>query len=989
MTETAKSDRGVGSRNRFTESVCSTLYSTPEHSQAPVDTGQAIAHLEAVGFKPGDTVWMRLWLPKHTPIELAKRLKLAYQDKQGASWRLSVINGFLSLEEGQKATFTQVFGDKGKKLYPNAWQQLQSWNRQGFGVGFIPNRGGKKDVEITECWCLFYEVDDRSFEEQMDALRSLETELGQQATFVLKTRKSLHCWFRLNEKVDPKTWRIYQQRLAQYQQSDSSLHDPSQVMRLAGFWHQSVDSESTNLWKGLQEATLPEGYTDVTESSVLANIWDSVAVYVVQNTGNVFALDTFDCILPLIDIESGNMRYKEFERSFPFPHSEAIPLEICLSRKNREALDRGHNEGNRNQLGFALACDLLGVADYLIQEGQPFLGNPHTLFLAYCDRCNPPLPETERASIWQSAEKEVRNAALDPQCLRKCIIGYVWRQMKGKRPSPESSDSANGELEAESDKKPTIAQLLLEIAETATYFHTPDRKVYADVLVNGIRKTFPMRQKSFKQWLQYELFKQHQKTAGSEALSQVLGVIEAKANFEGEERETYLRIAEHKGKVYLDLGTEDWTAIEITSTGWQVVSDYPVRFRRPDTLLPLPIPEAGGNLTELRQLLNLDQDIWILTVSWLLFSFYPKYPHPILILHGEQGSGKSYTARVLKALIDPGKAPLILNIADLRNLAIAAENRLVLAYDNLSGLGVQQSDALCRISTGGGFSTRSLFENDEETVFEFIRPQILTGIDSLASRGDLLERSLMVKLPTIPEEQRATEAKLEAELTRLQGRILGALLTALSQTLKNLPQTNPSRLPRMADFARFAIAAETALDLPVGSFLQVYLGNRQEAQETALEASPVAIAIQRFMESRQQWQGTATNLLEELEKLVDEKTLTSKAWAGDSRKLGKALTRLAPDLRGIGIEVTTSRNNSSRVVRLERAAKLTSQMSLMSRFNRAGDSNSDIGGDQNVTQEAATVTGDKTNSEHSSGSSINVTPNVTPRNALACIIHDH
>lgn len=164
-----------------------------------------------------------------------------------------------------------------------------------------------------------------------------------------------------------------------------------------------------------------------------------------------------------------------------------------------------------------------------------------------------------------------------------------------------------------------------------------------------------------------------------------------------------------------------------------------------------------------------------------------------------------------------------------------------------------------------------------------------------------------------------------------------ALLTALSQTLKPLPQINPERLPRMADFARFAIAAETALDLPVGSFLQIYFGNRQEAQETALEASPVVIAIQRFIASRQPWQGTATNMLKELEQLVDEKTLTSKAWAGDSHKLGKALTRLAPDLRGVGIEATTSRNNSSRLVRLERAAKPTSQTSLMSPFNPATD----------------------------------------------------
>jgi hypothetical protein len=530
-------------------------------------------------------------------------------------------------------------------------------------------------------------------------------------------------------------------------------------------------------------------------------------------------------------------------------------------------------------------------------------------------------------------------------------------------------------------ERQTIAQLLLEIAKEATYFHTSDQKVYADIWANGIRKTYLIRRKAFKQWLQYELFRRHQRTVGSETLSQVLSVIEAKANFEGEVREVHLRIAEHEGKVYLDLGTENWSAVEISSEGWRVVSDYPVRFRRPDTLLPLPVPEANGKLAELQQLLNLDEDAWTLAINWLLFSFYPKYPHPILILHGEQGSGKSYTARVLRALIDPGKAPLIPNVADLRNLAIAAENRWILAYDNLSGLNAEQSDALCRISTGGGFSTRTLYENDEETVFEFIRPQILTGIDSLATRGDLLERALLVKLPAIPEEQRATEAELEARLTRLQGRILGALLTALSQTLKDLPRTNPDRLPRMADFARFAIAAETALDLPVGSFLQVYLGNRQEAHETALDASPVAVAIQRLMATHQHWLGTATELLGELEKLVDEKTVKSRAWAGNGRSLGKALTRLAPDLRGIGIEVTSKRTNSSRFYQIEHIQKQTSQTSLMSQPNHVANPSGDISQSTNVTDAPANVTRDK-NGQHHWQTSFSCSKNVTAEQVM-------
>ena len=531
---------------------------------------------------------------------------------------------------------------------------------------------------------------------------------------------------------------------------------------------------------------------------------------------------------------------------------------------------------------------------------------------------------------------------------------------------------------SESSDKQTINQLLLAIAEEAAYFHTPDQKVYADIDWNGIRQTLPIQRPLFKRWLQYQLFKRHQKTAGAESLTQTLGILEAKATFECEEREVHLRIAKHDGKIYLDLGTTAWDAVEISPEGWKIVTDYPVRFKRSDALLPLPMPEQGATLEILKDLLNLDEDGWILTITWLLFSLYPNYPHPILVLHGEQGTGKSVTARVLKALIDPGKAPLIPNVADLRNLAIASENRWLLAYDNLSNLNANQSDALCRISTGGGFSTRALYANDQETVFEFIRPQILTGIDSLASRGDLLERSLMVKLLTIPDDQRLTEAELETKLNQRQGKILGALLTALSQTLKTLPTVKVERLPRMADFAKFAIAAEAALNLPPGRFLEVYAGNRQEAHETALEASPVAIALQRLMEYRQSWQGTSSELLKELSALVDEKTIKSRNWAGSERSLGKALTRLTPDLRGIGIKLSRPRSNSKRLIVIEKASQQTSQTSQTSQPSNDRGFRNDISKTADVIADSGNVTGDKSNG-HDNEVDPKVTPNVTAK----------
>lgn len=483
-------------------------------------------------------------------------------------------------------------------------------------------------------------------------------------------------------------------------------------------------------------------------------------------------------------------------------------------------------------------------------------------------------------------------------------------------------------------ERQTIADLLLEIASQADYFHTSDGKGYADIAIAGHRETYPIRSKQFKDWLQYQLFMQYRKAAGSETVNSVLNILEGQARFEGEERSVFLRVAEYEGKIYLDLGTKDWTAVEISDRGWQIVSDYPVRFRRSPSMLPLPIPEPGGNILELKQVLNFGDRDWVLVLCWLLFCLYPNHPHPILILNGEQGSGKSFTSKTLKSFVDPQKSPLLSEPKDLRDLSISANNRWLLGFDNLSGISNYLSDALCRIATGGGFATRTLHENDEETIFEFTRPIVMNGIDSLATRSDLLERSILVTLPTIPVDRRLTEDELHLRLENIKSRVFGALLIVVSETLKKLPSVQSHRLPRMADFAKWAIAAEEALGFTPGSFLAAYDSNRQTGHETALEASPVATAVCKLMETKDLWQGTASERREALESLTDERTTKSRNWANNSRSLGKTLARIVPDLRGIGIEYTRP-PSKNRLIRLEKTVKQTLQMSLTSELIQA------------------------------------------------------
>lgn len=147
------------------------------------------------------------------------------------------------------------------------------------------------------------------------------------------------------------------------------------------------------------------------------------------------------------------------------------------------------------------------------------------------------------------------------------------------------------------------------------------------------------------------------------------------------------------------------------------------------------------------------------TSAWLCACYRWNGPFPLLVLLGEQGSAKSTTSRVAKSIVDPSKAPIRSEPKEARDLMISASRSWLLAYDNVSSLPDWLSDALCRLATGGGFATRTLYENSEETVFECKRPVVLNGITDFVTRADLLERSILLHHPPIPEADRKTEGK--------------------------------------------------------------------------------------------------------------------------------------------------------------------------------------------------------------------------------------
>ncbi|QDV07252.1 hypothetical protein Poly30_27710 [Planctomycetes bacterium Poly30] len=453
---------------------------------------------------------------------------------------------------------------------------------------------------------------------------------------------------------------------------------------------------------------------------------------------------------------------------------------------------------------------------------------------------------------------------------------------------------------------------------------------FATVPNGAYLDTFPIRSEAFENWLARRCFTEFKEAPSAASLKEVTMLLKAHAVFEGESRELGTRVMVFEDGIVLDLANDNREVVHVTSAGWTIKSNPEVacRFLRRDAARPLPQPVRGGSIADLRSLVNLaDEDQWVLLCSTLLAFLYPRGPFPILIVSGEQGSAKSTLCRLVQALVDPNRGQLRRPPAGERDLLISAKNTWLLAFDNLSGLTPTLSDALCMVATGGGFATRRLYSDDEETIIECQRPVLMNGIDDLDERPDLLDRAVVLQLPTISDQNRRDEAGLMATFAKAAPGVLGAILDGLVVVLRQRSAVEIQELPRMADFAKTATAAESTLGFEPGAFMAAYTRNRELARHMVLEQDHFAQAVVRLVERDGSWSGTAASLLREAVAHADVGATRQHTWPRTAATVGKRVRRLQTSWRAVGLLVETGERGvgrkRDRIIRLRMDAEAT------------------------------------------------------------------
>ncbi len=430
-------------------------------------------------------------------------------------------------------------------------------------------------------------------------------------------------------------------------------------------------------------------------------------------------------------------------------------------------------------------------------------------------------------------------------------------------------------------------------------------------------ETWKTNSKNFKRWLSKLYYDTYGKTINQDALKNALHVVEGNACFDGNKYELANRVGWRGDELWYDMADPEWTAVKINKTGWDIMKEPPILFRRFSHQQAQIKPIGGGDIRKVLNLVNINnRDQEILFLVFLVSCFIPGFPHAILYIYGPQGSAKSTFSKIVKKLADPSLIETSSFPKNKMELTQVLSHHQVIFFDNVSGISEEVSDTLCMAVSGKGFSKRELYTDDEDIIYTFKRTLGINGINLMATKPDLLERSILLELQRVPKDKRRQEEDIVKEFEDSRSEILGAIFDVIVKALQIKPTVKVARFPRMADFAGWGCAISEAMGYTQKEFMDAYNQNIESQTMEILYENTIASLIMELMQQNDRWTGTATKLLEDLKFIASEDVKHGLPKAPNV--LSRELNLIKPNLEEAGIKLHREEDGIQRQIILER-----------------------------------------------------------------------
>ncbi|MGH9926327.1 MAG: hypothetical protein ACRD5B_13215, partial [Nitrososphaeraceae archaeon] len=381
-------------------------------------------------------------------------------------------------------------------------------------------------------------------------------------------------------------------------------------------------------------------------------------------------------------------------------------------------------KGNNRHLG------ILRVMDSLLRRNSGIISLQQIEQLARQwngKHCEPPLEDKDFGRQWKYAQKYVAE-----KMQRDNAGNGDTRKGKIKTRKQKNLDGTDGSYddEEESNDVDIITEFIVEL------FKDQFGRSYATVDINGHYEPLLVHQNSekFKMWASFAYNRKVGRPLQSEHLAQACNILQGEACIFGDkEKKLDLRVSSGPDNMngnmtfWYDLANRTRQVIKIAQDGWSIKEskDAPIMFRRYSQTKTQVTPTRNyphDIFDQFMKLINIkitDKDgkedidqtanLILLVKCYIISLFIPDIPQTILMLYGPQGTAKTSSEESIKDLVDPSPIPTLALPRDIVQLQQQLSHNYLPYYDNVSYITGEQSDQLCRASTGSGSSKRMLY----------------------------------------------------------------------------------------------------------------------------------------------------------------------------------------------------------------------------------------------------------------------------------------